>query len=70
MVLYFSGNAGNRAWRIPEFEVFTQLGCDVIVFDYRGYGENPGSPSEERLAADATAAGATPPKPGASTLAA
>jgi len=55
VVLYFSGNAGNRAWRIPEFEVFTQLGCDVIVFDYRGYGENPGSPSEERLAADATA---------------
>jgi len=54
--LYFSGNAGNRAWRIPEFEVFTQLGCDVFVFDYRGYGENPGSPSEEHLAADATAA--------------
>jgi pimeloyl-ACP methyl ester carboxylesterase len=56
VVLYFSGNAGNRAWRIPEFEVFTQLGCDVCVFDYRGYGENPGSPSEEHLAADATAA--------------
>lgn len=56
VVLYFSGNAGNRAWRIPDFEVFTQLGCDVFVFDYRGYGENPGSPSEARLAADATAA--------------
>jgi uncharacterized protein len=56
VVLYFSGNAGNRAWRIPEFEVLTQLDCDVFVFDYRGYGENPGSPSEERLAADATAA--------------
>jgi hypothetical protein len=55
VVLYFSGNAGNRAWRIPEFEVFTQLGCDVFVFDYRGYGENPGSPSEGHLAADATA---------------
>lgn len=56
VVLYFSGNAGNRAWRIPEFEVFTQLDCDVFVFDYRGYGENRGSPSEERLAADATSA--------------
>ncbi len=56
VVLYFSGNAGNRAWRIQEFEVFTRLGCDVFVFDYRGYGENPGSPSEDRLAADATAA--------------
>ncbi len=56
VVLYFSGNAGNRAWRIEEFELFTQLGCDVFVFDYRGYGDNPGSPSEDRLAADATAA--------------
>lgn len=56
VVLYFSGNAGNRAWRTPEFELFTQLGCDVFVFDYRGYGDNPGSPSEERLAADAVAA--------------
>ncbi len=56
VVLYFSGNAGNRAWRIPEFELFAQRGCDVFVFDYRGYGENPGSPSEQHLAADATAA--------------
>ncbi len=56
VVLYFSGNAGHRAWRVPEFEVFAQLGCDVFVFDYRGYGDNPGSPSEARLAADATAA--------------
>jgi len=56
VVLYFSGNAGHRAWRIEEFEVFTRLACDVFVFDYRGYGDNPGSPSEDRLAADATAA--------------
>jgi len=56
VVMYFSGNAGNRAWRIEEFEVFAQLDCDVFVFDYRGYGDNPGSPSEQRLAADATAA--------------
>lgn len=56
VVLYFSGNAGNRAWRIEEFELFTQLGCDVFVFDYRGYGDNPGSPSESHLAADARAA--------------
>jgi hypothetical protein len=56
VVLYFSGNAGNRVWRIEEFELFTQLGCHVFVFDYRGYGDNAGSPSEDRLAADATAA--------------
>lgn len=56
VVLYFSGNAGNRAWRIEDFEAFAQLDCDVFAFDYRGYGDNPGSPSEQRLAADATAA--------------
>ncbi|NLF69756.1 MAG: alpha/beta hydrolase [Candidatus Anammoximicrobium sp.] len=56
VVLYFSGNAGHRAWRIEDFEVFAHLDCDVFVFDYRGYGDNPGSPSEARLAADATAA--------------
>ena len=55
-VLYFSGNAGNRRYRVDEFRVFTALGCDVLVFDYRGYGENEGSPSQERLAADARAA--------------
>jgi uncharacterized protein len=55
VVLYFSGNAGHRAWRIEDFELFTRLGCDVFVFDYRGYGDNPGSPSESRLAADAAA---------------
>jgi len=55
VVLYFSGNAGHRAWRIEEFELLTRLGCDVFVFDYRGYGDNAGSPSEQRLAADAAA---------------
>lgn len=55
VVLYFSGNAGNRLYRPEEFEVFTQLGCDVFIFDYRGYGENAGSPTEQALAADAQA---------------
>jgi fermentation-respiration switch protein FrsA (DUF1100 family) len=53
--LYFSGNAGNRRYRVEEFHVLARLGCHVFLFDYRGYGDNPGSPSEERLAADARA---------------
>lgn len=56
LALYFSGNGGNRRYRIEEFAVFARLGCDVFIFDYRGYGENGGSPSEEALAADAQAA--------------
>ena len=55
VVLYFSGNAGNRRYRPPEFGVLTGLGLDVFIFDYRGYGDNSGSPSEENLAADARA---------------
>lgn len=55
VVLYFSGNAGNRLYRPEEFGVFTRLGCDVFIFDYRGYGENAGSPTEEALASDAQA---------------
>ena len=55
LVLYFSGNGANRRYRVPEFGVLTSLGLDVFIFDYRGYGDNSGSPSEEMLAADAQA---------------
>ena len=55
LVLFFSGNAGNRCYRIPDLTTFTRLGVDVFLVDYRGYGENEGSPSEEMLAADARA---------------
>jgi hypothetical protein len=55
-VVVFNGNAGNRAGRIPLAEAFTERGYGVLLVDYRGYGGNPGSPSEEGLAADARAA--------------
>ena len=55
LVLYFSGNAANRRYRVPEFGVFTDLGLDVFIFDYRGYGDNAGSPSEEMFLLDAQA---------------
>src|SRR5215213_1649291 len=34
----------------------SRLGLAVLLFDYRGYGGNPGSPTETGLAADARAA--------------
>lgn len=55
VVIYFSGNGGNRSYRGSEIGILTSLGMDVFIFDYRGYGENAGSPSEKRLAADAQA---------------
>jgi fermentation-respiration switch protein FrsA (DUF1100 family) len=55
LALFFSGNGGNRGYRIPEAGLLTQAGADVFLFDYRGYGDNPGEPGEEALAADARA---------------
>ncbi|MDB5342972.1 MAG: hypothetical protein JWP89_1349 [Schlesneria sp.] len=54
LVIYFPGNAGCRADRVSDCRDFTQLGFDVILFDYRGYGDNKGSPSETLLAGDAS----------------
>ena len=55
-VLVASGNAGNRAHRVPLAAALADAGFTVLVFDYRGYGGNPGSPSEAGLARDARAA--------------
>ncbi len=53
LVLFFSGNGGNRRYRVEEFGVLNRLGANVFLVDYRGYGDNPGSPSEQDLARDA-----------------
>jgi len=57
-VLYAPGNGGNRAGRAGLAEELSDRGLAVLLMDYRGYGGNPGSPSEEGLAADADAAAA------------
>jgi uncharacterized protein len=55
-VVVFNGNAGNRAHRIRLGEALAGRGYSVFLTDYRGYGGNPGSPSEDGLARDARAA--------------
>ena len=55
-VLVFSGNAGNRAYRVPLAEALRRHGMQVLLTDYRGYGGNPGVPTERGLAADSRAA--------------
>jgi uncharacterized protein len=56
VVLVFNGNAGNRAHRAAFADALTRLGAAVLLFDYRGYGGNPGSPTEDGLRRDARAA--------------
>jgi fermentation-respiration switch protein FrsA (DUF1100 family) len=55
-VLVCNGNGGNRSFRAPLAAVLSAAGCSVLLFDYRGYGGNPGRPSEPGLLADARAA--------------
>jgi fermentation-respiration switch protein FrsA (DUF1100 family) len=55
-VLVFNGNAGNRAHRGRLAAALHRQGLQVLLFDYRGYGGNPGTPSESALAVDALAA--------------
>lgn len=55
LVIVFPGNAGNRANRAHLLHTFGMLGADSMIFDYRGYGENPGKPSEANFIRDARA---------------
>src|SRR5690606_3949179 len=55
LVLFFPGNSGHRGRRQRDLELFTQIGADVLLVDYRGYAENKGRPSEMSIAADARA---------------
>jgi len=57
-VLYLPGNAGNRAGRIDVARALADEGFVVLLLDYRGYGGNPGRPSESGLALDARAGAA------------
>jgi len=55
-VLVCNGNGGDRSMRAALAAALSRMGLAVLLFDYRGYGGNPGVPSEEGLAADARAA--------------
>lgn len=55
-VAVFPGNAGHRGHRAPIARALSDAGLSVLLVDYRGYGGNPGRPTEEGLATDAEAA--------------
>jgi fermentation-respiration switch protein FrsA (DUF1100 family) len=55
-VLVANGNGGHRGLRAPLAAALARRGLAVLLFDYRGYGGNPGSPSEAGLARDVRAA--------------
>ncbi|KAI9752927.1 MAG: hypothetical protein M4579_005413 [Chaenotheca gracillima] len=56
-VLMFHGNAGNIGHRVPiGLKLQEDLGCNVFMLEYRGYGFSTGSPHEQGLLIDAQTA--------------
>ena len=55
-VLYSHGNDSNISTCLGVVKLFRSLGFSVALYDYGGYGKSTGTPSEERLYADAMAA--------------
>jgi fermentation-respiration switch protein FrsA (DUF1100 family) len=55
-LLFFHGNAGNISHRGDSIRIFHDLGLNVLIFDYRGYGQSEGKPTEAGLYQDARAA--------------
>lgn len=53
LVLYFPGNSLNRHERIDDLREVASSGFDVLIFDYRGFGDSSGAPSEQALSSDA-----------------
>lgn len=56
VILFCHGNAGNISHRLESIQVFHRLGLSVFIFDYRGYGESKGKPTEQGTYKDAEAA--------------
>jgi len=56
IIAYFHGNGGNLLNRTARMQRFAGLGYGYLMLEYRGYGGNPGSPSETGFFADAAAA--------------
>lgn len=55
-VLVLPGNGGDRSMRAPLALALNRMGSSVLLVDYRGFGGNPGRPSEDGLGEDARAA--------------
>jgi uncharacterized protein len=55
VILHLHGNGGQAGDRAAAMAPFVAAGFSVVLAGYRGYGGNPGTPSEQGLATDAAA---------------
>jgi fermentation-respiration switch protein FrsA (DUF1100 family) len=56
LILYFHGNGGALADRVPRFRMFAASGYGLLAVSYRGYGGSTGSPTQAGLMRDGGAA--------------
>ncbi|MBU1086039.1 MAG: alpha/beta hydrolase [Candidatus Omnitrophica bacterium] len=55
-LIFAHGNGGNISHRLEKIAFLNQLGLNIFMFDYRGYGKSQGVPSERGLYLDIRAA--------------
>src|SRR5262249_28114941 len=56
VIAYFHGNGGHIGYRAERLLRFAREGYGVLMAEYRGYGGNPGTPSETGFYTDGRAA--------------
>ena len=52
-IVFFHGNGQAYAWWFQKLGMFHKLGYGVLFTDYRGYGGQPGKPTEQGIYNDA-----------------
>ena len=55
-IIVFHGNSGHIGHRVKKFKPFIDKGYGLLLLEYRGYGENKGTPSKLGLYKDGEAA--------------
>lgn len=48
-VVFLHGNAGHMGFRLPNMaRLLEEVDCNVVMMDYRGYGDSTGSALDDR----------------------
>lgn len=55
-ILYCQGTSGNMSDELSKIKFFNAMNFNLMIFDYRGYGNSSGKPSEQGFYNDALAA--------------
>ncbi len=52
-MLFFHGNAGNNSDRLTKIDMFSRLGLNIVIVDYRGFGKSNGWATSTNIQNDA-----------------